>query len=163
MTDRIPSSINWLIKQHQSLNCEIADVERELLKLKCLKRSLEEELNAVNRVIKRHEIPIDPDDIPARKYHRGKTKFRYGELTTGIYKCLQSYSLYEGATCADITSFIISHLNIDFTCKADLFALREKVRKRLFNLVKKGTVYRTSNKKLSLYFLTYNGLTLAQK
>jgi len=47
MTIRIPPSINWLIKQHQRLNGELADVERELIRLQCVKSALERELDAV--------------------------------------------------------------------------------------------------------------------
>lgn len=157
MTIRIPSSINWLIKEHQRLNYDIADVEKELLKLRSVKSNLERELEAVERVIRRHEIPIDPSDIPTRKFFKTVSPFNYGELTTGIYKCLLSYPSYEGATCADITNFIISHLNLEFGSKADLSALREKVRKRLFNLTKKGTVVRSAGYKTQLYSLSYDG------
>jgi hypothetical protein len=90
MEDRIPPSLKWLIDKRARIHGEILRKNRQhqinfedgTKSLKCL----QEDIQAIDRVIGLHDIHVNPSDIPPIRPQICKFKLPYGMATRLIYE-----------------------------------------------------------------------------
>jgi len=117
MTNRIPSSLNWLIDKRARLAGEIQRTKKTLLKVQHLVNKLKEletALEAIDKSLGLHEIQIDIQNIKPIKSHRFRSKFQHGEINNLVLSYLISKSGEDPISKSDILEYInLKHLEID--------------------------------------------------
>ena len=143
MTIKIPPSINWLIKKYARKLDEMRHVEseRECVLKKYL--AIKADLEALEKVIGLHEIPITASDISALRRNRNVTQLKHGELTRLIFDCLKIAAITKReVTTTDVFKHIVRLKRLEFETSKDRNAYRQAVRKRLKDLALQGRIIR---------------------
>lgn len=145
MANRIPSSLNWLVKKRAETHGELIRLENEQLiylrwcnlKLKELKLDLE----SIDRTLSLHEIKISPNIIPPKQNQVVGSKLKHGELTKLICEGLENF---EGR-CASITQlslYVAAKGSIILRKNITSDSLNNSVRYRVKNLCNDGILER---------------------
>ena len=137
MSNRIPSSLKWLVDKRRRIHSEIIHIEHKLgILLKSEQTritKLQEDLEAVDKTIKLHEIIVNPEKISPIRIYKKKEGFRYGEITRLIYEILSKYT-QRGLSTTQIVELIISKKNFNINERSEYEDLYQRVRYRLKNL-----------------------------
>lgn len=155
MTIKIPSSLVWLVKKRKYITGQIDSAEKEHLKRinaqehkiqRATKahdehmRILKSDLAAIDRALRMHEIPINPDKIGPVRFQHNPTRTGYGQITRLIYKVLaDSHPL--SITTTKITACLKADMGLDLSA-AETFDLHERIRHRLRGMYRLGKVER---------------------
>jgi hypothetical protein len=134
MSPRTPSSLKWLIEKRKHLHGELIYVREKVQVLieqeKGKEKKLEADIEAIDRIIRLHDVGIDPSKLPSTSIYRKRHSFKYGELTRLIYKCLGS-SDGNGLTTHQITDYVVLQKNFEIPSKSAYKELQLTVRYRL--------------------------------
>ena len=176
-TIRIPSSLKWLITRRARLDGEITKLElsestraaNASIEIECLGQrmhkaialdkeqqeiarqtldALKADLIATDRLLRQHEIGIDPKIIkPVRS--QGNLAFTdYGNITRLIYRFLREANGM-ARTATQTTAFIAYHLG----CSEEEVSnsdLRYRIRKRMQHMAWEGKITRVANQQGSI-------------
>lgn len=116
MSNRIPSSLKWLVEKRRRTFSEIIYIEQKLgilLKNEHEKiNKLKSDLEALDKTVKLHERIIDPEKITPIRVYKSMKGFKYGEMTRLIYDVL-SKAPSKGLTIKEIVDLIISKKSFD--------------------------------------------------
>jgi hypothetical protein len=143
MTTRIPHSLSWLVNQRARIDGEI-NCLKVIIKNYCLPieekiKSLEEDLQALDRTLSLHEIKIRPEIIPPIKGRR--IKLKHGELSRLIIEAITKS--HEGmATDREIRLYVAIESSLILNKNIPAEELRESVKSRIKNLCKDGKLIR---------------------
>lgn len=116
MSNRIPSSLKWLIDKRARLDGEIRKTRASLNNAQRLideLSKLETDLEAIDRSLGLHEIKVDLANIAPVRGHYVRIKLPHGELTRSVLLCLR---LNKGTPVrmSEIASFIATrHANLE--------------------------------------------------
>ena len=167
-----PSSLKWLINRHARIQGEIKKIERteaqrrfdatvEITNLQAalltaqdtdtttrrehdlLKETLRSEMNAVELLLGRHEVPIDPSIIRPIRSQDNVSVVEFGVYTRLIYECLR---LANGKPCTATQVAIHITVSLEWDLDQKTFAdFRYQIRQRMKNLAWKGQITRVQN------------------
>lgn len=104
-TYRIPPSLGWLIRSRRTIMGRIALAERQMTSLRPhaskakaivdkveqlpkLIATLKVDLETTDRMIRMHEIPVNPDNINGLRVQTSVKNQPHGAMTRAIYGCL---------------------------------------------------------------------------
>ncbi|WP_417436925.1 hypothetical protein [Idiomarina abyssalis] len=135
MTTRIPSSLKWLVSKRARLNGKREKLKTQIQDLSLDLKLIEAKLKSVDDVIRLHEIPLDPKDVPDI-HPKTKNRFKYGSLTKAIYTVMHSAD--KALTTDDVATRAYPLLGIHFKDVDDYMQFRTSIRYRLKDLVRKG-------------------------
>lgn len=174
---KIPSSLKWLVTRRARItgeltkaqakearrvhefHAEIARLEAEQAEVQrmhsyaltshaALCNSLEQDLLAMDQVLRLHEIQIDPDLIASIRSQENMAATDHGQMTRLIYECLR---LNEGQACTATQAALHITTMLGNTGGAYGFSdLRYRVRKRLQHLAWEGKLERMHEQKGAL-------------
>ncbi len=85
---RTPSSMAWLIRERARLKGAIDQIDKQLQQLPLERLQLSMALDALDQVIPRHEVKVDPQAIVGVR-PRGPAILPYGALTKAVLQCLR--------------------------------------------------------------------------
>lgn len=99
MSFNIPASLNWLVRKRAEISHRLKTVKgdlrvlqlaqgKERQKLAELIFSLKDDIDAIDRTLSIHDIPIDGTKIKPRRKHATCRFKRRGQQTAGILRCL---------------------------------------------------------------------------
>lgn len=77
--ERTPSSMAWLLKQRASIRGRIEHKTEQRATLQAEINVLRQRLSAVDRVIRQHEVLVDPEEVHGRRSKR-KSLVGYGHM-----------------------------------------------------------------------------------
>ena len=149
----IPSSLKWLVNRRARIKGLVDANEHELQRLVKIQQRLPElklDLEALDRLLRLHEIPIDGTTIPAIRpiadfRIRMKKWFRYGELTSFILVTLANCK-EDSMTTKELSQAMLVKIGSKFPEEEidRIVAKRvhELVHKRLKTLCKAGRIRR---------------------
>lgn len=135
MTTRIPSSLKWLVSKRARLNGKREKLKSQIQDLSLDLKLIEAKLKSVDDVIRLHEIPLDPRDVPDI-HPKTKNRFKYGSLTKAIYAVMHDAD--KALTTDDVATRAYPLLGIHFKDVDDYMQFRTSIRYRLKDLVRKG-------------------------
>ncbi|MGM0905659.1 MAG: hypothetical protein ACQEVQ_03895 [Pseudomonadota bacterium] len=135
MTTRIPSSLKWLVSKRARLNGKREKLKTQIQDLSLDLKLIEAKLKSVDDVIRLHEIPLDPKDVPDI-HPKTKNRFKYGSLTKAIYTVMHGAD--KALTTDDVATRAYPLLGIHFKDVDDYMQFRTSIRYRLKDLVRKG-------------------------
>ena len=169
---RTPTSLKWLITRRARLDGEItkidkaeairranadkdiAVVERQLNAASAQETTMREvfefnreallgDLAATDRMLRQHEVAIDPNIISPIRSHDNVSIADHGFFTRAIFECLR---LANGAPCTatKVTSYIAVHLMLEPT-DGSFMDLRMSIRHRMKHLTWEGRLKRVPN------------------
>ncbi|HMN13634.1 MAG TPA: hypothetical protein PKD55_15050 [Bellilinea sp.] len=144
MSQRIPSSLKWLIDKRARIDAEIKKTRASLKTAEALIKELsvlEVDLAAIDRSLGLHEIKIEVENIPPIRSNYVRIKLPHGELTRSILLCLR---LKEGtpASMSTIAAFVEAR-HADLTAEKECrTALHRTIHYRLKNLCRSGVLQR---------------------
>ncbi|MCL4409019.1 MAG: hypothetical protein M1356_01640 [Gammaproteobacteria bacterium] len=150
MTIRIPPSLNWLVGKRSRLAGQLKERLQDLEVLRADVAKIRSQLKAVDSVIKLHEIPLDPEDIPNTRV-RSKNFFKYGDFTKAIFTVL---SQKEPISTAELVEALQSHLGLEMTSSRARRDFRRKAYSRLKALRKEGRVGSQGDSSRVFWFIT---------
>ena len=154
MTYRIPPSLYWLTKKRARLKADLDFTEKAakdlLVKQEAARKQiaaqkvvLERDLQAIDRTICMHEIPIDPSKIRSVRPHRTKRIAGHGAMTRAIFRYL--WNLGGASACTkDIAVFVAVSIKMDPDDER-FPLLRYRVRQRLKDLVAEHRIIRVQS------------------
>ena len=167
-----PSSLKWLINRHARIQGEIKKFERaeaqrrsgaavEIAKLHAavqtaryaenanrlahdrLLEALTVEMEAVELLLGRHEIPIDPVIIRPIRSSENLSPVEFGTYTRLIYECLR---LANGKPCTATQVAIHITVRLEWALNQKTFAdFRYQIRQRMKHLAWEGKISRVPN------------------
>jgi len=108
-------------------------------------RTIEQDLDAVDRALSLHEIPIDPRRIRAIREHEKGRWTSYGGLTRMIFRCLSELK-GNSASTREIAVTVAAVLGIDPELP-EFLELRTRIRYRLKNLAVEDKLVRVRHAK----------------
>lgn len=124
---------------------EIKDLRKEMKELYRVMRQKEDELAALETVIKGREPDFDPESVKAIATRPKLTGIKWNSLTKAILGCLREA---EGPVRSDvITDYVIETTGAEINSRADLTVMRRCVRDRLRGMYRKGQVLRHHDQK----------------
>ncbi len=134
---RTPPSMAWLIRERAMLKGAIDKIDKQLERLPLERLRLEQELAALDRVIPRHEVKVDPRAIEGVRPQRPRL-VSSGGVIKGILACLRGFN---GVPVSTIEiAFYVARLNglaLTAEMQADWV---KRVGKRLRGLRAEGVV-----------------------
>ena len=156
-TYKIPSSLKWLIKNHQTIlgrlnqaQKELEDVERYLehaneilernTQLNMLIQVLQQDLQAIEHSISLHEIPVELSRLKAKNPHKNPFLLKRGEMTQCIYSILSKRASWVSTT--EIVAYITEHIQQTQDFMPSSNRVRERVNSRLYNMYHFGKIDR---------------------
>ena len=156
-TYRIPSSLKWLIKNHQTIlgrlnqtQKELKEVERYLdhakeiieqnAQLNMLIEVLQQDLQAIEHAISLHEIPIELSKLKAKNPHKNPFLLKRGEMTQCIYSILSKRASWVSTT--EIVAHVTEHIQQTQNVMPPSNRVRERVNTRLYNMYHLGKIDR---------------------
>lgn len=155
MTIKIPSSLVWLAKKRKYITGQMRSAEEQHQKKVKVQehdiqratkahgehmRILKSDLAAIDRALRMHEIPINPDKIGPIRFQHNPTRTGYGQITRLIYKALADSHPFS-ITTTKITAFLKAEMGLELS-EAETFDLHERIRHRLRGLYHLGKVER---------------------
>lgn len=154
MTFRIPPSLSWLAKKRARLKGDLDCAEKagkSLLEKQdaarklnaAQKAALERDLQAIDRTIAMHEIPIDPSRIAGVRAHRTERIAGHGAMTRAIFRYLGDLGGASACT-RDIAVYVAISIKMDPDDER-FPLLRYRVRHRLKTLVAERRVTRVQS------------------
>ncbi len=145
MANRIPSSLNWLIKKRAETHGELNRIERERsIYLQWTKQKISElkyDLQAIDRTLSLHDIKISPEIIPPKQPQVLGSKLNHGELTKLIYDSFDTFNDGCG-TITQISLFVATKGSIKLKVNVTDDSLNNSVRYRVKNLCNQGVIER---------------------
>lgn len=143
MSWRTPSSLKWLIVKRSRLSGSLSQMMAEEAKLHeelgALQRRIDKasrDLAGVDHVLGLHELSIEPGSITPVVPKRAKALTKYGHMTRLIYRALKDAG--GESTTARIQEFML--LADPELQQHEPHYVAERIRNRLKNLVKKGSL-----------------------
>jgi hypothetical protein len=151
MSNRIPVSLNWLVKKRAEVHGELIRLKKERTEFVgwCDNRiyKLEADMKALDRTLRLHEIKISPDKIPYKQAQPVSKKLKYGQLTSLILDCIKESK--EGAVnTKEIMYFIAAHTSDNFEQTVSSREFYQSVKNRLKNLCAQGVLERVPTNSL---------------
>jgi hypothetical protein len=110
MANRIPPSLNWLIKKHARVSGAIIQTEKALSKYHKLLDDLQylkQTLDAITLTMKLHVIHVEVKNIKPIKTHKDKMKFPRGYITKFVLDYLLSKQRNAPTPKSEIVKYII--------------------------------------------------------
>ena len=156
MSNRIPPSLNWLVKKRARIHGELLKIKQQKVAyLKSYDRNikkLELDLAALDRTLFLHEIKINPNIIPPIELRPINQTLKYGKLTSLIF---ESYSCFNESelTIREIMVFVADKANLDINNLVQKQTLYQSVRYRIKNLCCQGKLTRIGTGKGTRYQL----------
>lgn len=145
MANRIPSSLNWLVKKRAETHGELNRIERErsiYLKWSKMKiTELEYDLQAIDRTLGLHEIKISPEVIPSKQPQVLGAKLNHGQLTKLICDSFDTFDDGCG-TITQISLYVAAKGSIRLKANITDKSLNSSVRYRVKNLCNQGVIER---------------------
>jgi putative alpha-1,2-mannosidase len=112
MSNRIPSSLSWLIDKRARLAGDIQRTKKALLKVQHLvhkQKELEAALEAVDKSLKLHDIQVDVANIkPIYSHQLSKLKFQHGDINQLILIYLRAQQNHNSISTLEIADHIHS-------------------------------------------------------
>ena len=110
---------------------------------------LNADLSATDRLIRQHEVGIDPNLIKPIRSQESSLTIGHGIMTRAIYECLKTG---KGKPCnaTQVTLFMASEMQLPKDATAIFSELRHKVRKRMQHLAWEGKITRVKSQVGSL-------------
>ncbi len=145
MTNRIPPSLNWLVKKRAETHGELLRIEDEskhyIKWYKWKLEKLQDDLISIDRTITLHEIRISPDIIPPKQSRPVGSKLKHGQLTQFILEALYNFD-DNCATISQLSNYVTNKGKL-LKCKnITTQALNNSVRYRVKNLCNQGVIER---------------------
>ncbi len=167
-----PSSLKWLINRHARIQGELKKLERaeaqrrsdaaesiaklqmavqmaqdsENVRQRAYERLCEthkSEIEAVELLLGRHEVPIDPSIIRPVRSQDNVSIVEYGTYTRLIYECLR---LANGKPCTATQVAVHMTISLEWNLDKEMFAeLRYQTRKRMNDLARERKISRAQN------------------
>ncbi|WP_223788399.1 hypothetical protein [Marinicella meishanensis] len=145
MTNRIPSSLKWLVKKRSEKHGELNRLQNEQLiydrwcknKIKEIKLDLE----SIDRTLSLHEIKISPEIIPPKQDQGVGSKLNYGELTKLICEAFETFD-NQCATITQLSLYVAAKGSILLRKNITSESLKNSVRYRVKNLCNQGVLER---------------------
>jgi hypothetical protein len=140
MTNRIPSSLKWLIDKRARLEHEMGRLRRLPGEAEVLLQEVEGALAAIDHALKLHDIRVNVRNIrPVRSTPPNEHKGVYGELSRTIIGALKAHEGQPMSTTAIVMCVAAERgFNVKRMTLLRRKRLRESVRYRLKNLRKAG-------------------------
>ena len=132
-----PSSMVWLLKQRASILGRIEHKTEQKSKLQADISSLRQQLTAVDRVIRQHEVQVEPEVVHGRRSRR-KSLVGYGQMGRFL---LEQFRQANGQTLSttELAIRFLKSIGEDVTM-LKLKDVRCRVRYRLKDLAQEGTI-----------------------
>lgn len=145
MANRIPSSLNWLVKKRAEKHGELVRIENEqLIYLRWCKLKIKElkiDLESIDRTLSLHEIKISPAIIPPKRDQAVGSKLKHGELTKLICEGLETFD-HGFATITQLSLYVAAKGSILLRKNITSESLSNSVRYRVKNLCNDGVLER---------------------
>lgn len=135
--ERTPSSMAWLLKQRASIRGRIEHKTEQRAALLADINSLRQQLSAVDRVIRQHEVHVVPEAIHGRRSRR-KSLVGYGHMGRFL---LEQFREANGQTLSttELSIRFLKSIGKEVTM-LNLKDVRSRVRYRLTDLAQEGTI-----------------------
>lgn len=144
MSNRIPSSLMWLIDKRARLDGEIKKTRASINKMHELVQELsniELDLAAIDRALNLHKLTVDTELIKPISSQYKTNKLPYGDLSRAILKCLEHVQGTPMST-ADIATSVSARYDQLGAVPQDYQQLYLSVRYRLKSLANDGVIER---------------------
>lgn len=160
-----PSSLTWLINRHARLQGELikldkradseisaldamrtnlATQERRIASAHLCKAAWQTELEALQLLLSRHEIPISADLISPVRERENVAIAKHGQITSSIFEAVSK--LQSGApSTTEVACHVQICLGLDFD-QSEFAKFRDRIRQRLKHLAWEGRLIRVGNK-----------------
>lgn len=136
---RTPSSMAWLLNQRASILGRIEHKTEQKSKLQADISSLRQQLTAIDRVIRQHEVQVDPEAVHGRRSKR-KSLVGYGQMGRFV---LEQFREANGQTLSttELAIRFLKSIGEDVTM-LKLRDARRRISWRLSDMAQAGTLER---------------------
>ncbi len=110
---------------------------------------LNADLSATDRLIRQHEVGIDPNLIKPIRSQESALSLGHGCITRSIFQCLKA-ALGNPCTATQVTLLLASEMQLPADATAMFSELRHKVRNRMQHLAWEGKITRVKSQVGSL-------------
>lgn len=145
MANKIPPSLNWLIKKRARLAGEIRKTRKALSKVQSLVdklKSLEDDLDTIDKSLKLHTIQIDVNNIKPVRPKKPLLMFPRGDISKYVMRYLKLNGYERPVTKTEIVEYIIKIHDELYSCPLPYVNFSDAVKQALVRNMRENRIVR---------------------